>query len=54
MAARHRGELPDVTLFTIEEVAGNWAAAQERHFGDGGLFDRIQAGGTAGGATATP
>lgn len=54
VAARHRGELPDVTLFTIEEVAGSWAAAQERHFGDGGLFDRIQEGGSPGGATATP
>lgn len=41
VAARHRGELPQLELFTIEEVATSWAAAQERHFGDGGLFDRI-------------
>ncbi len=41
VAARHQGELPQVELFTIEQVATSWAAAQERHFGDGGLFDRI-------------
>jgi hypothetical protein len=44
VAARHQGELPQLELFTIEEVATSWAAAQERHFGDGGLFDRISEG----------
>lgn len=39
--ARHRGELPDVSLFTIADVGGTWAEAHARHFGDGGLFDQI-------------
>jgi sulfate transport system substrate-binding protein len=44
VAARHAGELPSLTLFTIEEVAQSWSAAQERHFADGALFDRISEG----------
>lgn len=32
---------PEVELFTVEEVAGSWADAQERFFSDGGLFDQI-------------
>ncbi|QEA12370.1 sulfate ABC transporter substrate-binding protein [Comamonas flocculans] len=31
--------------FTLEEVAGNWAQAQQRHFADGGVFDQIYQGG---------
>lgn len=44
VAARHTQDLPSVTLFTIEEVSGSWAAAQGRHFADGALFDRISEG----------
>lgn len=44
--ARHRAELPEVRLFTIEETSTSWDEAQRRHFGDGGLFDRISAGHT--------
>ncbi|GAB4207967.1 MAG: sulfate ABC transporter substrate-binding protein [Sandaracinaceae bacterium] len=44
VAARHRGELPELTLFTLEEVAQSWEAAQARHFADGALFDRISEG----------
>jgi sulfate transport system substrate-binding protein len=40
VAARHP-ELPALTLFTIEEIAGDWARAQAVHFADGGLFDEI-------------
>lgn len=28
-----------VDLFTVDQVAGGWAAAQKRHFADGGEFD---------------
>jgi sulfate transport system substrate-binding protein len=28
-------------LFTVDQVAGSWKAAQEKFFGDGGVFDRI-------------
>ncbi len=30
-----------IELFTIEQVAGGWRAAQKRHFDDGGEFDGI-------------
>jgi sulfate transport system substrate-binding protein len=30
-----------VELFTIDEVFGGWAKAQPKHFGDGGIFDKI-------------
>jgi len=30
-----------IGLFTIDQVAGGWRAAQKRHFDDGGEFDRI-------------
>jgi len=30
---------PKVDLFTVDEVAGGWRAAQKRHFADGGEFD---------------
>lgn len=32
---------PDVTLFTVDEVAGGWPKAQKTHFADGGVFDQI-------------
>ncbi|KMK76507.1 sulfate ABC transporter substrate-binding protein [Alkalihalobacillus pseudalcaliphilus] len=32
---------PDIKLFTIDEVFGGWQQAQETHFNDGGIFDRI-------------
>ena len=34
---------PQVELVTIEGVFGSWAAAQKKHFADGGVFDQIQA-----------
>ena len=39
--ARHRDTFPTLTLFTLDEVAGSWAAAQAKHFDEGGVFDRI-------------
>ena len=38
---RYASQFPQVTLFTIDEVFGGWAKAQQEHFGDGGTFDRI-------------
>ena len=32
---------PELELFTIDEVFGNWAKAQKVHFADGGVFDKI-------------
>jgi sulfate/thiosulfate-binding protein len=34
-------DFPKVQLFTLEEVAGSWRAAQKTHFDDGGVFDQI-------------
>ena len=31
----------DLKLFTIDEVFGGWAKAQNTHFADGGVFDQI-------------
>ena len=41
IASKYAGRLPEVRLFTIEEVFGGWAKAQAVHFADGGVFDRI-------------
>ena len=32
---------PQLKLLTIEQVAGDWASAQKKHFNDGGIFDQI-------------
>ena len=41
VAARHASRFPKVDLFTVDEVFGGWAKAQQVHFADGGIFDRI-------------
>lgn len=37
-----KAAFPAVELFTVEDAAGSWDAAQAKHFADGALFDRIQ------------
>ena len=32
---------PEIELFTIDEVFGGWAKATEKHFQDGGTFDKV-------------
>jgi len=32
---------PEVKTFTIEEMFGGWAKAQETHFSEGGIFDQL-------------
>ena len=41
IAAKHASAFPLLTLFTIDEIAGDWRTAQKKHFDDGGIFDRI-------------
>lgn len=41
IAAEFADQFPDAELFTIDEVFGSWRNAQETHFNDGGVFDRI-------------
>jgi sulfate/thiosulfate-binding protein len=33
---------PKVELITIDKTFGGWAAAQKKHFADGGIFDEMQ------------
>jgi len=39
--AKHAHQFPALTLFTIDEAFGGWAAATREHFADGGVFDQI-------------
>jgi sulfate/thiosulfate-binding protein len=41
VAARYSNVFPKVNMFTITEVFGGWARAQQTHFADGGVFDQI-------------
>lgn len=49
LAARHffrpaqgaNTALPQLETFTLEQVAGDWRSAQQRHFAEGGVFDQI-------------
>ena len=38
---KYKGHFPNIKLFTITEVAGNWKEAQQKHFADHGLFDQL-------------
>lgn len=35
-------KFPKLQLITIDKTFGGWAAAQKKHFADGGIFDEIQ------------
>lgn len=35
-------QFPKLQLITIDKTFGGWAAAQKKHFADGGIFDQIQ------------
>lgn len=39
--AQHRARFPDIPLVAVPQVFGSWAAAQQTHFADGGIFDQI-------------
>jgi sulfate/thiosulfate transport system substrate-binding protein len=41
IAAKYASQFPQLTLFTINDVAGGWKSAQQTHFADGGIFDQI-------------
>lgn len=38
---KHAGELHPIALFPITTVAADWNAAQDKFFGDGGVFDAV-------------
>jgi len=39
VAAKYASRFPQVRLFTITEMFGDWRQAQRKHFDDGGVFD---------------
>lgn len=41
VAEKYASQFPKVQLFTVDEVFGGWKKAQETHFNDGGVFDKI-------------
>jgi len=41
--AKFPDRFPAITLFSVPDVFGTWAAAQKTHFSDGGIFDQIYA-----------
>lgn len=41
VAKKYESQFPKINLFTIDELFGGWAKAQETHFNDGGVFDKI-------------
>ena len=43
--ARYRQRFPSLPLFEIDRNFGGWAKTQKLFFADGGIFDRIYAGG---------
>lgn len=45
VARRFEARFPKISLFTIQEVFGDWKQAQAKHFADNGLFDQIYAPG---------
>jgi sulfate/thiosulfate transport system substrate-binding protein len=46
VAAAHAGKFPKINLVTVDKEFGGWAAVQQRHFADGGIFDQIYQPGT--------
>jgi len=38
---KYTRQFPDVKLFTLAEIIGDWQKTQKTHFNDGGIFDQI-------------
>lgn len=41
VAAKYAAKFPKIKLFTIHDVFGGWAKAQQTHFSNGAIFDQI-------------
>lgn len=39
--AKYRAQFPALKTFTVDEVFGGWAKAQQTHFANGAIFDQI-------------
>lgn len=40
-ARKFASSFPRIKLFTIDDIAGSWAAAQQAHFADGAIYDQL-------------
>lgn len=40
-AAKFKAQFPDINLYTVNEVFGNWLQIQKIHFSQDGIFDQI-------------
>ncbi len=40
-ARKYASSFPRIKLLTVDEIAGGWAAAQQVHFADGGVYDQL-------------
>jgi len=40
-ARKYASSFPRIKLFTVDEVAGGWGAAQQAHFADGAMYDQL-------------
>ncbi len=38
---KHREQFAPLEVFTVDQVFGGWTAAHDKHFADGGVFDKI-------------
>jgi sulfate/thiosulfate transport system substrate-binding protein len=38
---KYAQQFPNIKLFTLAEIAGDWKKAQAKHFADGGIFDQV-------------
>jgi len=38
---KYAKQFPDMKLFTLAEIVGDWQKTQKTHFNDGGIFDQI-------------
>jgi sulfate/thiosulfate-binding protein len=41
IAKKYASQFPQVKLFTLQDVFGDWNKAQKEYFADGGIFDQI-------------
>jgi sulfate transport system substrate-binding protein len=41
VAKKYAGRFPNLELFTLAEIIGDWQKAHKIHFADGGIFDQI-------------
>lgn len=39
--ARYAAQFPQLELFTLADIAGDWNKAQTTHFAEGGVFDQL-------------